>query len=200
MISIQTIEVGNLNTNCYFLIDEQDKCLIVDPGDNADFLAEELMRQNLEPELIVATHGHYDHILAASELQAAFGIPFLVGKEDEFLVKEMKNRAQHWIGRSIIQEPPSITGYLQQDELLSFGQESLEVLASPGHTPGGVVLYSHKERMALTGDTLFADAVGRTDLSYSSKSDLKQSLAKINSQLADFTGYPGHGPRFVISR
>lgn len=198
-MEIQIFKVGQLRTNCYLVIAEIDqKCLIIDPGDAADQISEEIMRQDLEPQAIVATHGHYDHIMAISELQLAFGLPFLVNQQDEFLVKRMKSSAQHWMGREIIEEPPQINDYLTEATELDLGNEKLQVMLSPGHTPGGVCLYNQTQKIVFTGDTIFANAVGRTDLSYSSKADLHQSLKKIKNKFEDYLAYPGHGAEFRI--
>jgi len=196
---IRVFSVGFLNTNCYMLIGEvSNSCLILDPGGSAETISSEIIRQNLQPQAILATHGHYDHILGAHELQLAFEIPFYVHEADAFLVKGMRERAQHWMQTEVIEQPPQIDGFLTDGQQVQLGEQIWQVLASPGHTPGGICLFNQEEKVVFTGDTLFADAVGRTDLSYSSKKDLKKSLAKIKEKFAGYHAYPGHGEDFYI--
>ncbi len=198
-MEIQTFKVGCLQTNCYLLTAEtSDECLIVDPGDSAELISSEILRQNLTPQVIVATHGHYDHVLAAQELQVAFEIPFMVHQQDEFLVKELQKRAKHWMKREIVEQPPEISAFLEDEQLIDLGQEQIKVIHTPGHTPGGVCLKQVNGRLILTGDTIFADGVGRTDLSYSSSADLKKSVKKIKKSFEDSHAYPGHGDDFWI--
>ncbi len=199
MINIQTLNVGPLSANCYLVSDEnQAECLIIDPGGDAETISSEIVRQNLQPKYSLATHGHYDHILGAREVQLAFSLPFFVHNQDLFLVRELKERAQHWTNREIIEEPPEIDEFLSDGQEFLLGKKIWKVLATPGHTPGGICLYNEKEKIIFTGDTLFADAVGRTDLSYSSKKDLKKSLEKIKKRFAGYHAYPGHGKDFYI--
>jgi glyoxylase-like metal-dependent hydrolase (beta-lactamase superfamily II) len=196
-----SFSVGPLNTNCYLLISDADsQCLVIDPGGSAEMLASEIQRRNLKPQAIIATHGHFDHILAAHELQLAFKIPFMVQKNDQFLVKELQARAQHWISHQIIEQSPTISSFLQAEQKIALGQEELQVILSPGHTPGGVCLVNEQEQLIFTGDTIFADGVGRTDLSYSSARDLKKSIANLRQNFAGYLAYPGHGKQFYFFR
>jgi glyoxylase-like metal-dependent hydrolase (beta-lactamase superfamily II) len=198
-MELQTFKVGRLQTNCYLLVSENsNQCLIVDPGDSAELISSEILRQNLEPQTIIATHGHYDHIMAAQELQVAFDIPFMVHQQDEFLVNELQNRAKHWIQREIVEQPPELSAYLEDEQLIQLGQEQIKVIHTPGHTPGGVCFQETDGRILLTGDTIFSDGVGRTDLSYSSSADLKKSVKKIRQEYEDCHAYPGHGDDFWI--
>ncbi len=198
-MQLQTFKVGSLQTNCYLLTAEtSDECLIVDPGDSAELISSEILRQNLVPQAIIATHGHHDHVLAAQELQVAFEIPFMVHQQDEFLVKELQKRAKHWRQREIIEQPPEVSAYLEDEQLIEFGQDQVKVIHTPGHTPGGVCFQEINGRILLTGDTIFSDVVGRTDLAYSSSTDLRQSVEKIKQKFKDCHAYPGHGDDFWI--
>ncbi len=198
-MKIQTFQLGPLNTNCYLVFsDTGDECLVIDPGGSSSTVSEEIMRQNLNLKAIIATHGHYDHILGAKELQLAFSVPFMVHKQDQFLVNDLKSRAQHWTNREIIESPPDIDQYLENGQEISLDSETLKIMHTPGHTPGGVCLINHPEQTVFTGDTIFSDGVGRTDLSYSSGADLKQSVKKIKNDLSGFHAYPGHGQDFYL--
>jgi glyoxylase-like metal-dependent hydrolase (beta-lactamase superfamily II) len=198
-MEIKSFVVGRLGTNCYLLTcPETDSSLIIDPGDDANMISEYILKNNFKPLAIVATHGHYDHILAAKELQLGFDIPFYLHHKDQFLVQELKQRAAHWMNRKIIEEPPEIDKKLVDNDAVSFGEQKLTVLHTPGHTPGGICLYNNTDKVFFSGDTIFADGVGRTDLSYSSPAALQKSLKKINSKMKNYHGFPGHGKDFIL--
>ena len=186
--------VGEMAENCYVVIDTATQnALIIDPGDEADYLSGQIEKEKVHPVAIVATHGHFDHILAALELQLMYAIPFRMNSADEFLLDRMSDSAEHFLGRKIVELPPKIIGGLQDNEIISFGNSSLTVIQTPGHTPGSISLYS-KDIGLFVGDTLFAGgAVGRTDFSYSSESDLNNSIKKILQLPKNAVIYPGHG-------
>jgi len=190
------LKVGELATNCYLVFDQNSgSCLIIDPGDEANFISEKILQLELKPLAVIATHGHFDHILAARELQLAFQIPFLIHQEDEKIVNYMSQSAQWWLRREIIEQPPKIDQHLVNGQTISFGSEDLSVIHTPGHTPGSICLYSEKEKVLFSGDTIFKDSIGRTDLPYSSPEAMQKSLAKITQKFSGFTVYPGHGPK-----
>ncbi|MBD3250298.1 MAG: MBL fold metallo-hydrolase [Candidatus Pacebacteria bacterium] len=199
-MQIQTLKVGQLRTNCYLVsADLSLDCLIIDPGDDADIISEEIMRQNLEPQAIIATHGHYDHVLASRELQLGFEIPFFVRQADQFLVDKMKKSAEYWSSRTIIEEPPKVGRYLEPGQEIEFGQEQLTVFPAPGHTPGGICLYNQEQRIIFSGDTVFGQGlVGRTDLPYSNPADLRKTVKTIKSKFEGYDAYPGHGDSFIV--
>jgi len=216
-MEIKSFILGELQTNCYLLIDQStDQCLIIDPADEANFLSEQILRQNLKPTAIIATHGHFDHILAAYELQMAFSppsslenklgtsarfppaesagsnIPFYIHPKDFFLIKNLQNNSSFWTKRKIIERLPiNIFSLASQGNALRSWQ--IQIIETPGHTPGSVCFYFPKDKVLFTGDTLFADGVGRTDLSYSSKKDLFSSLKKFSKLPPETKIYPGHG-------
>ncbi len=184
-------------TNCYLVWDEKSQeTLIIDPGEAAAYIEAKIADLKLKPTVLLATHGHFDHILAVLELKLAYQIPFLIHPKDLFLLKQAQKSAQHFLGISV--DPvASADRFLKEKERVKFGQEVLKVMETPGHTPGGISLLG--KGVIFSGDTLFADGVGRTDFSYSSKKDLDQSLNKI-FKLPDATIlYPGHGETVTLS-
>jgi len=197
-MQIKTFILGELQTNCYLVIDQNNKqCLIIDPADDANFISEQILRQNLKPVAILATHGHFDHILAADELQMAFKIPFYINEKDLFLVKNLQKNASFWAKREIIERPPSPSIFSSDNFKFSILNFKLDLIPTPGHTPGSVCFYFPKEKILFSGDTLFADGVGRSDLSYSSPSDLQNSLKKLSQLPRETKIYPGHGESFL---
>ncbi len=199
-MQIINLALGSLNTNCYIIVDEiTQECVVIDAADDAQLVSDEILRQNLMPKSIIATHGHYDHNLAAAELQINFDVPFFVHQADEFLIKELANRASYWLKRKIQLNPHQISGFLKEGDEIGFGQVILQVVHTPGHTPGCCCLINTDEGLIFTGDTLFADNIeGRTDLSYSSPSLMKSSLKKIENNWSGYRGLPGHGEKFIV--
>lgn len=201
MFKVVTLPVGQLRTNCYLLIDKKTAdTLIIDPGDDADYIERIMTDKKCKPLKIVATHGHFDHIMAATELKLAYNLPFLINKKDEFLVKNLKSSAKYFLGIET-DPPPPINGYLKEKENIELGNNLLEIIATPGHTPGSLCLYSKESNILFTGDLLFADGgVGRTDFSYSSSSDLAASLTKIFHLPAQTKIFPGHGRSSTLGK
>jgi len=192
MLQVKQLCVGSMQANCYLVWDETSKCVIIDPGDDPEYIAEKISSFNLRPKFLLATHGHFDHILAVTGLKLIFNIPFLCSKKDEFLVRTMAKRAKFWQKNKQIPAPHIDTDLLDGKNI-TFGKSKLKVLATPGHTPGGVSFFNEKENLLFSGDTLFKQSIGRTDLSYSSPELLQESLKKILNLPSSTVVYPGHG-------
>lgn len=233
MLTVKTLVVGDLSTNCYLVSsskagrgptslersDLSTPCLIIDPGDEADFITETITNEKLTPTAIVLTHGHFDHVLGCLELKLNFDLPILIHKNDLKLYSSANQSALHWLKRKTLKVPP-IDQYIKEGDKIKVGTETLTVLETPGHTPGSICLYSSPplntkysilNTILFTGDTLFADGVGRTDFFYSSSTDLANSLEKIKSILSEpfplskgeskgVIIYPGHGNSFIQSQ
>lgn len=195
-MKIVKYSLGQLQANCYFLINNQD-CLIIDPADDASFILEELQRQQLNLIGMLATHGHFDHIGAAGEIQLSLNVPLYIFKEDQFLIVRLNETAKYFLGFDPHFLKPKNLQYLKEG---NFRISDLEfrILFSPGHTPGSCCFYFKEENVVFTGDTLFKDGIGRTDLSYSSQDDLKKSLKKIFKLPEETIIYPGHGEETLI--
>ena len=175
---IKKYSLGQLQANCYFLIEEND-LILIDPGDDASFILEEIQRQRLNLNAILATHGHFDHIGVVGEIQQSFDVPFYISKKDLFLVERLNETAKYFLGYNPYFLSPKNIKNLKIVNSLKIKNFKFKIIFSPGHTPGSVCFYLEKEKIIFTGDTLFKDGVGRTDFSYSSFEDLKDSLKKI---------------------
>ncbi|MFH0863832.1 MAG: MBL fold metallo-hydrolase [Candidatus Gottesmanbacteria bacterium] len=193
-MKIEKLVVGQLATNCYLCFDDINReAVVIDPGDDAQFILNRLQDLKLHPKTIIATHGHFDHVLGTTELKLSLNIPFLINEKDLFLIKQAKSSAHHFLGIKV--DPVILPDqFIKEGDLINFGSESLRVLETPGHTPGGISLIGNK--IVFTGDTLFADGVGRTDFSYSSKDDLTKSIKRLQKIQRNYTFYPGHGDSF----
>lgn len=190
-MKIVKYSLGQLQANCYFLINGQD-CLIIDPADEASFILEELQRKKLKLIGLLATHGHFDHIGAVGEIQLSFNVPLYIFKEDQFLIDRLNETAKYFLGFDPNFIKPKTINYLDKKQL-TISNYQLTIVHSPGHTPGGCCFYFKEENALFTGDTLFKDGIGRYDFSYSNKKDLKQSLEKIFKLQEETVIYPGHG-------
>lgn len=183
-LKVERLVVGQMAANCYIISDGQES-VVIDPGDDGQYI---LAKIETPISAIVATHGHFDHILSAMELQTSFGVPFLIHADDVFLLKGMQESSKHFLG---IQSdpPPQVARTIADGEVLPLG---LRVMHTPGHTPGSVTLLV--DTIAFVGDVLFeGGAVGRTDFSYSDSELLAASIKKILALPSETILYSGHG-------
>lgn len=194
--SIHRLTVGVMATNCYLVTDPVSReTLIVDPGEDAEYIADTVVRLGVRPTMILATHGHFDHILAAFALQHAFSIPCAVDPDDFFLVRRMRETAAHFLGHPVVDPPPTVTPL---SEIVALGEKTVRVHKTPGHTPGSVCLLVSPSTL-LVGDTLFyGGGVGSTDHSYGNQQELMRSIGRILS-FSDRTALlPGHGDATTV--
>lgn len=193
-LEIIILPVGQMKANCYLLIDTKSQdCIVIDPGDDTEYIKTIVLHNNLLPKKIIVTHGHVDHVMAVWELCATWQIPFWASKKDEFLINNMSRSAQHWLGF----DPgpiPVVNKDLGRQKEISFEKHFFKIIQTPGHTPGSVCLYLEKENIIFVGDLIFAGGgVGRTDFSYSNKNELDKSVEKILQLPPQTIFYPGHG-------
>lgn len=190
-MEIERLVVGQLQTNCYLASCPKTKeVVIIDPADEGDFISQKILDLNLKPKAILATHGHFDHVLAVMELKLNFRIPFLIHQDELFLLKRAKTTADYF--SSFPADPvPVANHHFKEGEEITFGEEKLRVIETPGHTPGGVSFYTRG--ILFSGDTLFCQGVGRTDFAYASYEALRQSLRKLFKLPKETVVYPGHG-------
>ena len=181
-----TIQVGGFEVNCSIL-SENGKAWIVDPGQESDRIIDLLAKKGLEPAAILLTHGHFDHIS---------GIPGLLKRFPDLPVY-IHEKDMQMFGHPLNQLPPEYTSFAKPRNLETLdnleGLEGLEILETPGHTPGGVCYYFPKDKLLLSGDTLFAGSIGRTDLPGGDMATLMDSLQKLTALPDDTLVIPGHG-------
>ena len=178
---IKTLPVGQLETNCYIVINEKTlECAVIDPGDESNSIMDYLEDNNLKCKAIMLTHGHFDHVGAADALQDETGAVVYMNERDSGGVDPM--RLPYVI-------PENGKSYDDGDVITVAGLD-FHVIATPGHTPGGVTLMV--EDVLFTGDTLFRGSCGRTDFPGCSTDDLMRSLKKLCAIKGDYEVYPGH--------
>lgn len=191
----ETFEVGLYAVNCTILTID-GKAFIVDPGAEATFIAAQLKKKNLEPAGILLTHAHFDHIGAVNELERRYGdLPVFVGEKDIPVLTHPFN-----------QMPPDYPPITAPKKLIPAAKLSevtgleVEVIDTPGHTPGGVCYYFPSSKLLLSGDTLFSGSVGRTDFPGGDMGTLMNSLKKLTALPDETVVIPGHGPFTTIGR
>ncbi len=195
---IITIKVGAIEANCYLLFDRKSKqAFIIDPGGDAAMIEEAIKSNGLKGVYIVNTHGHFDHVSANDALKDATGASIALHGADVKLLAEAHEHAALWGVKISPQPGPDII--MKDGSTLQAGSVTLDILHTPGHTPGGVCLYYKDAGVIFTGDTLFAGSIGRTDLEGGSADTLLKSIKNRLLPLADnVIVFPGHGPASTI--
>lgn len=194
---IKTFYFNDLRTCCYIAYDNSGECAIIDPGcykqSEKDRLVKFIETNNLTPKMIIQTHGHFDHVMGNAFVAHKWNIPTYLAAAD---IPQVKRAASYggYFGY-IFDQPDENTIDMKDGDTIRFGETELQVLASPGHTAGGVLLYNAKEGYVFTGDTLFQGSIGRTDLPAGDYDTLVESLRnKVLTLPPDTVVYPGHGP------
>lgn len=194
----KTVIVGPLGVNCSILGCERTReAVVVDPGADVPAIWKVVEDAGLTVKYILNTHGHFDHVGGNAGMKAKTGAELLIHQADESSLPRAAQVAAAY-GLSTDPSPPA-DRYLEEGMTLSFGDISIHVIHTPGHTPGGVCLYIPSEKLVLTGDTLFQEGVGRTDLPGGSTETIISSITEKLLMLPEETvAVPGHGPTTTI--
>ncbi|MCX5695563.1 MAG: MBL fold metallo-hydrolase [Candidatus Omnitrophica bacterium] len=195
---LETICVGSMEVNCYVLAEkENSQAIIIDPGAQGRKIQKVLDKFKLKPAFIINTHGHFDHIGADNE----FGVPIYVHKADAALLKDaILNMSGLFALPYTVNSKINI---LEDNQVVELGNLRLKVAHLPGHTQGGIGLILEKPLggIVFTGDTLFCNGIGRSDLAGGSQELLAKSIRERLFILPDATKiYPGHGPSSTIGQ
>ena len=193
--------LGGYQNNCYVLRkdDSAKDCLIIDPGLEAAELIEFLDEQKLNPVVAVLTHGHIDHIAGLTVLRNQFPeIKVYIHNLDAEMLTDPNINLSAMSGMTFVTDAEDVS--LKNRDIIDLAGMKLRVLHTPGHTPGGISLYSKEAGVVFVGDTLFADSIGRTDFPGGSMSQLLNSIREKLFTLPEETEvYPGHGPATTIA-
>ena len=197
-MKIETIVVGEFEVNCYLVWDEKSrKSIVIDPGADGKTIIQPVSDNNLTLEAILLTHGHSDHIGAVREVKNRFQAPLYAGKGEERLLEDPMANLSAVMGLDI--SAPSAEHWVEDERLLDFGFVSFRVLATPGHSPGGVCYLDENGNRLFCGDTLFYGSIGRTDLPGCSHQQLLNSIFSKILPLPDgIVCHPGHGPSTTV--
>lgn len=193
---VEILVVGPLFSNCYVVWDEKTKDgVVIDPGDDAITILKTIEKLDINIKFILATHGHFDHVGAAAPLRRELKAEFLVHKEDFFFIEDGENAARRW--GIDIEQPPKPDRFIGDGDNIEVGSFSLDVIHTPGHSPGGICFLHDK--MLFGGDTLFQGSIGRTDFRKGSLEEISKSIKNRLYTLPDETiVYTGHGPITTI--
>ena len=187
---IKTLPVGQIETNCYVVADEDTlECAVIDPGDESNTILDYIEELRLKPKYIFLTHGHYDHTMAVNAVHEETGAVVCMNEKDAGAV--IRNAPFKF-------NPPADTIYYKEGDRLAVGSLVFEVLETPGHTPGGVTLKCGDA--LFTGDTLFCGSCGRTDLYGGDMNVLLRSLKRLADLPGDYEVYPGHMDSTTLDR
>lgn len=190
-MKIYTLALGELGANCYILETSSRKAMIIDPGDEAHEIVKTLASKELTPAMILLTHGHFDHFMAAGELAETFGISIFIHEADSIMLNDAEKSLYSFINPIVDFKP------VENFKIFSEGAEfvvddiKLNVIHTPGHSKGSVCFIG--DGAIFTGDTLFAGSIGRTDPPFGNYDELILSLEKLKFLSENYTIFPGHG-------
>lgn len=201
MISIETLTFNDFRENTFILVNEDKDCIIVDPGCYYDKEKKQIEQfiiiNKLNPLKIINTHCHIDHLFGIRFLAERFDIPFYIHKDDEYLLQIAKEQSILFGLR--IDQPPSPTAYLKDEDNFAFGENDLTIIHVPGHSKGSICIYSEKDKFIIAGDVLFNGSIGRTDLPGGNYETLVECIkSRLLILPEDTIVHPGHGPQTTI--
>ena len=196
-LKIACMTIGVCQTNCYFAYREgSDEVMVFDPADRGADIYRAITSKGFKIAAILLTHAHFDHIWGAQELRARSGAKLYAYEAEQPLCESAQLNVSEQAGRACTIKP---NRYLKDGEIITVGELSCEVIATPGHTAGGCCYYFKEDRKLISGDTLFLESVGRTDLPTGSMSTLVRAIQdRLWVIPDDVKVYPGHGDTTTI--
>lgn len=203
----ESLAVGPFRCNCHVLADEKTReAVIIDPGDDADEILAVVKDLGVSVKALIHTHCHMDHITATRRLREETGARILIHEGDQWLYENLKMQygaTLQLFGLPMkgAPDPLPVDGHLKDGQKVQFGGQVLQVLHTPGHTPGSCsfLLEDPADRKLFSGDTLFAGSVGRTDLwAGNLEQELKSIRTRLFTQDPETVVYPGHGPETTV--
>ncbi len=192
---IKKIVVGPLQVNCFIIADDASKkAVVIDPGDEPDRIMDIIKTNELSVDYIICTHGHFDHVGAVSDLKQETGAKVAIHRDEVEIYSAALDMAAFWgFDLDPLPEPDMLLG---DGDSIKTGGLSFEVFHTPGHSPGGLCLYGND--IVITGDTLFAGSVGRTDFYGGDIEKLKKSFNRLMALPEATKVLTGHGPESTI--
>lgn len=197
-MKIERFVLGSLGTNCYLLINEDTKeILVVDPAICPDYVISHVRTKGYQPKAVLLTHGHFDHVMGIDTWVKEFQIPVYLHEEEKDVLAKANLNLSYQFGKNYAYE--DAVG-LQSDQILSLAGFEIRVIHTPGHTKGGCCYYIASEEVLISGDTLFQQSVGRSDFPTGNMRILVNSIKEKLFCLPDMVMvYPGHGDYTCIA-
>lgn len=204
MLNIKKFVCNMIQENCYVVSDETGECVIIDCGayypEERRAIVDYIDGNRLVPQHLLATHGHIDHNFGNNTIFDHYKLQPEVHYADRKLIEQLPLQAEVIAGVQLDYDMPPVGTYLNDGDTIGFGTHQLDIIETPGHTPGGVFYYCKAEKVAFTGDTLFRGSIGRTDFEGGSMFQMIQSLRMVSQLPDDTTLMPGHGEATTLSR
>lgn len=202
-LNIKRFVCNMLQENCYVVDDGTGECVIIDCGayyeEERKAVTEHIHANGLTPKHLLTTHGHLDHNFGNDTIYETFGLRPEVSTKDNSLMENLERQAETFYGLKLDRELPHVGKYLCENDTITFGNHTLTIIETPGHSPGSVCYYCKEEDVLFSGDTLFRHSIGRTDFGGGSMLQMIQSLRRL-AQLPDNTAvFPGHGQQTTLS-
>ncbi len=197
---IYTLNLGLAQTNCYLLGDsETGDCIMIDPVDEPETLLKAIAEKGWTLKLVLATHGHFDHILASKGVIDATGVPFYIHHADLPLVERLSETGLRFVGKRWPDAAKPTRLLTDAPEIIELGAFKLHTLFTPGHAAGHIAFHWPEQRVVFSGDALFKGTIGRTDLPGGDYDMLMHSIFDKLLTLPDDTSVlPGHGSPTTI--
>lgn len=201
MISIKRFIFNNFQVNTYILHNEKSECLIIDPAcydrEEEKQITDFIESNNLKPIKTINTHNHIDHILGNPFIKDTYNIPLLAHQSGDIFLKSAFDSAAAF--SFILKEVVSPDAFIDEGDVIELGADPLQVIYTPGHADGSICLYSEADKFVITGDALFKDSIGRTDLPTGDYEVLNKNIKeKLFTLPPDTIVYPGHGAATTI--
>ena len=200
MMEILKFEFNPIAVNTYVVYDDTLQCVIIDAGCSNDcenkILQQTVTNYNLKPVKLICTHGHFDHVMGNNFVCNTYDINTLIHENE---LENITNATSYGLYfRVKVVQPPTSCCFLTDGDEITFGNSFLRVLFTPGHTQGGICLYNEPNKLLFSGDTLFKESIGRTDLPGGNYNVLAESLQKLMRLPDDTKVYCGHGEETTI--
>ena len=190
-MNYEVLPIGPYEANCAILWDDPLQAWIIDPGADSEAILRFMEKRGLKAGVVVLTHGHYDHVSALNEILAQFPVPVYLHRDDAAFAFSPLNAVPPYPATA---KPATLKTDKDDGDTLACGGLTAKLIHTPGHTPGGWCLYFEAEKLLVSGDTLFAGSVGRTDFPGGSWEELESSLQKLKALPDDTRVICGHGP------
>lgn len=202
MINIQRFVCNMFEENTYVVNDETNDAVIIDCGalyeEERQAVVDYIKKNKLNLTAQIDTHAHFDHCCGNDTIFNTFGIKPIVHRDDELLYNTLKQQAYDFCRIDYTKGIPDVERFIDENDIIKFGNHQLTVIHTPGHTPGSMLLYSECEHLCFSGDTLFRLSIGRTDFPGGSFEEMTKSLKKIAGLPGNTVVLPGHGDQTTI--
>ena len=203
-MKVKVFEFNPVAVNTYVLYDKTDECVIVDAAcfypNEQKLLLNFIEKKNLMVKHVLNTHLHFDHVFGVNLMKEQFNLEMQAHKDDQFLIDSFDEQMSMF-GFSANGFKPTVGKYIDENNIIEFGEQKLSIMHVPGHSPGSIVFYNNEENVIVSGDVLFNGSIGRTDLLQGNHSQLIDGIkTKLLTLPHKTIVYPGHGPATTIGK